>query len=114
MSKLIAVRLPDGLHENLSKNAEQTGQTISQLVIQGLEMVLFNTAPVGKATMTELAQDMRIFARRVEPIAFDPNLVGIVPMVNISREELQDMYPPAERPKHAETCKCLICKPPKP
>ncbi len=87
MSKLIAVRLPDNLEETLRGNAAATGQTISQIVIQGLEMVLFRvhfaaSTPVGK------------------------------PLHLKTPERWKSLPPP--KVAHAENCKCLICKPPKP
>lgn len=92
MSKLIAVRLPDGLALALERNSKETGRNASQIVIAGLEMVLYNTAPIGKAVMTELIEDAAAH------IAALPQLNGY------QRRTLG----------HALNCKCLICKPPKP
>lgn len=87
MSKLIAVRLPDNLEETLRGNATASGQTISQIVIQGLEMVLFNVARIDPEIVESVRKDMA--------------------------DHLSASTPIGKRPRHAETCKCLMCKPPK-
>ena len=46
MSKLIAVRLPDALHERVKAHTERTGRTITDMVRVGLDLAMRPLGPV--------------------------------------------------------------------
>ena len=114
MSKSVHYRLPDQLLEDARELAKKEGVTVTDLIIQGLRLVIEGEKPEGKdkpgPEIVAPVPSGEVKKSRKEPETVKVPIIKTIQDVSKVLEQAVNR-PEYARPAHHPTCTCGMCKP---